>query len=757
MDQNEELLELSGSVSSVIYKNEENGYTVLRLLDGSGETVTVVGCFPYASVGESMIISGRWTTHNVHGRQFKAEFAQRLMPDTEQDIYSYLAGGAIKGIGPAMASLIVNEFGEQSLAIIENEPERLVEVRGISERGAREIGARAASQAGMRKAMIFLGNYGISLSLGVRIYKKYGEEMYNILRDNPYRMAEDIDGVGFLTADRIAAAIGIEPDSEYRVRSGLLYVLSNAAADGSVYLPENLLLSRAAALLGTDREAAGHALLSLAIDHKIVIRNKQAAGGQQQENEERIVYSAGYYQMELSTARMLLDLNVRSGEPEKAIEDGIAKLEESGDMHLEPEQQEAVRQAARNGILILTGGPGTGKTTTINAIIHYFRLQKKSVVLAAPTGRAAKRMTEATGYEASTIHRLLEVSSGADEERSQVRFERNAENPIEGDVIIIDEMSMVDIFLMYALLEAVPRGTRLILVGDVDQLPSVGAGAVLRDIIRSKAFPCITLTRIFRQATSSDIVVNAHRINRGEQIPLGNKSRDFFFLERNDPNLLISNIIELVRDKLPPYVHAKPFDIQVLSPTRRGLVGVERLNRILQQYLNPPDDGRKEKEYGDRVFREGDKVMQTRNNYQLEWEIRGKYDIPSSEGMGIFNGDMGVIRSIDEFSKTMEVVFDDGRTVDYPFSDLDDLEHSYAVTIHKSQGSEYPAVILPLLGGPKMLMTRNLLYTAVTRARSCVVILGLRRVVEEMIGNESEQQRYTSLNERIEELCGLEE
>ena len=728
---------VTGIVEHVIYRNEDNGYTVFTMTGGGRET-TVVGTFERLNEGESIEVFGRYTEHAAYGRRLRADRYEVRVPETAEAIERYLGSGAIKGIGKTLAARIVKKFGDDTLRIIENEPERLVEVRGISERGAREIGARAASQAGMRKAMIFLGNYGISLSLGVRIYKKYGEEMYNILRDNPYR-------------------IGIEPDSEYRVRSGLLYVLSNAAADGSVYLPENLLLSRAAALLGTDREAAGHALLSLAIDHKIVIRNKQAAGGQQQENEERIVYSAGYYQMELSTARMLLDLNVRSGEPEKAIEDGIAKLEESGDIHLEPEQQEAVRQAARNGILILTGGPGTGKTTTINAIIHYFRLQKKSVVLAAPTGRAAKRMTEATGYEASTIHRLLEVSSGADEERSQVRFERNAENPIEGDVIIIDEMSMVDIFLMYALLEAVPRGTRLILVGDVDQLPSVGAGAVLRDIIRSKAFPCITLTRIFRQATSSDIVVNAHRINRGEQIPLGNKSRDFFFLERNDPNLLISNIIELVRDKLPPYVHAKPFDIQVLSPTRRGLVGVERLNRILQQYLNPPDDGRKEKEYGDRVFREGDKVMQTRNNYQLEWEIRGKYDIPSSEGMGIFNGDMGVIRSIDEFSKTMEVVFDDGRTVDYPFSDLDDLEHSYAVTIHKSQGSEYPAVILPLLGGPKMLMTRNLLYTAVTRARSCVVILGLRRVVEEMIGNESEQQRYTSLNERIEELCGLEE
>ncbi|MEE8825815.1 MAG: ATP-dependent RecD-like DNA helicase [Eubacteriales bacterium] len=746
---------VTGTVEHVIYRNEDNGYTVFTMT-GSGREITVVGTFEQLSEGENIEVFGRYTEHAAYGRQLRADRYEVRVPETAEAIERYLGSGAIKGIGQALAARIVKKFGDDTLRIIENEPERLAEVRGISERGAREIGARAASQAGMRKAMIFLGNYGISLSLGVRIYKTYGEEMYNILRDNPYRMAEDITGVGFLTADRIAAAIGIEPDSEYRIRSGLLYVLSNAAADGSVYLPENMLIDRAVTLLGTDEDAAGHALLSLAVDRKVVIRNRKRPEGQDDE-EERIVYAAGYYQMELSTARMLLDLNVRSDESEEDIEQGLAKLEESGDIRLEPEQKEAVREAARHGVLILTGGPGTGKTTTINEIIHYFRIQKKSVVLAAPTGRAAKRMTEATGYEASTIHRLLEVSSGAEEEGAQVRFERNAENPVEGDVIIIDEMSMVDIFLMHALLEAVSRGTRLILVGDVDQLPSVGPGAVLRDIIRSKAFPCITLTRIFRQATSSDIVVNAHRINRGERIPLGNKSRDFFFLERNDPNLLISNIIELVRDKLPPYVHAKPFDIQVLSPTRKGSVGVERLNRILQQYLNPPCEGRKEKEYGDRVFREGDKVMQTRNNYQLEWEIRGKYGIPSSEGTGIFNGDMGVIQSIDEFSKSMEVVFDDGRTVDYPFSDLDDLEHSYAVTIHKSQGSEYPAVILPLLGGPKMLMTRNLLYTAVTRAKSCVVILGLRRVVEDMIGNETEQQRYTSLNERIEELCVLDE
>lgn len=739
---------VAGVIDHVIYRNEGNGYTVFSMIsDGSEQTV--VGTFEELSEGESIEVFGHFTEHAAYGRQFRADRYEIRIPETAEAIERYLGSGALKGIGRALAGRIVKKFGAETLQILEEQPERLAEVKGISLKKARDIGTQAAKQAGMRKAMIFLGNYGISLSLGIRIYNAYGDEMYTILRDNPYRMADEIPGVGFLTADRIAQAIGIAPESEFRVKSGILFVLMRAAADGSVYLPEDMLCAQAEELLGVGEEAIARALTGLAIDRKAVIKNHGAEDGE----THRIVYSAQYFYLEQDAARMLVDLNLRMDESEEEVLANIRALEAGGSIHLAGEQLAAVRLAAMNGILILTGGPGTGKTTAINEMIRYFRREHKTVLLAAPTGRAAKRMTETTGYEASTIHRLLEISSGTDDALRDASFQRNRDNPLEADVVIIDEMSMVDIFLMHALLSAVTPGTRLILVGDVDQLPSVGAGAVLRDIIRSEAFPCVRLTKIFRQAAESDIVLNAHKINRGENISLDNHSRDFFFLARTDPNLIISNIIELVRDKLPRYVKASPAEIQVLAPMRKGALGVERLNRILQAYLNPQDGRKREKEYGDRVFREGDKVMQTRNNYQLAWEIRGKYDIPVHKGTGIFNGDMGVIREINDSGKYMSVEFDEGRMVDYPFDSLEDLEHAYAVTIHKSQGSEYPAVLLPVTGGPGMLMTRNLLYTAVTRARSCVVILGTRKAVRDMIENESERQRYTSLDERIREIC----
>jgi exodeoxyribonuclease V alpha subunit len=486
--------------------------------------------------------------------------------------------------------------------------------------------------------------------------------------------------------------------------------------------------------------------MALALERKVVL--KQGSDGE----DGNIVYAGQYYYLELNSARMLLDLNRPGDESEEEIRQNLDKLKESGSLVLEEEQQRAVKSAAESNVLILTGGPGTGKTTTINEIIRYFRMERKSVLLAAPTGRAAKRMTETTGYEAQTIHRLLEISSG-DEEDRDIRFERNETNPLEADVVIIDEMSMVDIFLMHSLLSAISVGSKLILVGDVNQLPSVGPGAVLKDLIASDAFPCIRLTRIFRQAESSDIVVNAHRINQGQQISFSNQSRDFFFLKREDPNLIISNIIELIQKMLPGYVDANPRDIQVLTPMRNGVLGVNRLNHILQDYLNPRDASKKEKVYGDKLFRVGDKVMQIRNNYQLPWEIRGRYDVPVEDGTGIFNGDMGAIRSVSDESQSLEIEFDDGRFVDYPYAALDELELSYAITIHKSQGSEYPAVILPILSGPPMLMTRNLLYTAVTRAKKCVVMLGNEQAVRSMIDNETEKHRYTSLDERIKELC----
>ena len=741
---------VSGIISHIIFRNEENGYTVFSL-EREGEELTCVGFFADISVGSGIEASGRYTEHYSYGTQFKVDHYEYRTPETKEAIETYLGSGAVKGIGKALAARIVRKFGADALRILEEEPERLAEVKGISARKAREIGEVAAEHSGMRRAMVFLSEFGISLKMGVRIYREYGDDIYTILRENPYKMAEEIDGIGFLTADRIAARAGIGPDSEYRLRSGILYTLSEAASEGSVYLPEEMLLRRASNLLGVSPELVENALNELAIEHRVIVKTKPKGG--EELPDSRIVYAAPYYYLELNAAAKLMDLAVRTGADPLEVSRRVDRLAEKSGIILEDEQKAAVVSAAENGVLILTGGPGTGKTTTINEMIRFFRSEHLSVLLAAPTGRAAKRMTETTGYEASTIHRLLEISSSTDGDLERIRFERNEENPLETDVVIIDEMSMVDIFLFHSLLAAVAVGTRLILVGDVNQLPSVGPGAVLRDILRSEAFPSVRLTRIFRQAGSSDIVVNAHRINNGEQISLTNDSRDFFFLKRNDPNRIISNTIELIREKLPGYVHASSSDIQVLSPMRKGPLGVERLNTILQEYLNPPSRNKREKTYADRTYRVGDKVMQTRNNYQLPWSVQGKYQIPADEGLGIFNGDMGIIREIDDFAKLIEIEFDEGRIVDYPYSELEDLELAYAVTIHKSQGSEYPAVILPLLAGPQMLMTRNLLYTAVTRARSCVVILGSEDTVRSMISNETELMRFTSLDERVRELC----
>ena len=702
-----------------------------------------MGYFAEMAAGSYIEAFGRFTEHASYGKQFKVDRFEHHVPETKETIETYLGSGAIKGIGKALASRIVKYFGEDALRILEEEPERLAEVKGISARRAREIGTFAASQREMRRAMMFLEGYGISLKLAVRIYKAYGEDLYKILKENPYQLAEDIDGVGFLTADRIAARAGIAADSEMRLKCGILYVLSASQGEGNVYLPLEMLVSRSSAMLQADPEAVRPALSALISEHKLI--SKESDDG-------TIIYSGRLYYLELNSARMLLDLSVPTGTDREEVMEELRKMEQEHRLVLDEIQKKAVISAVCNTVLVLTGGPGTGKTTTINEMIRFFMRKGMEVLLAAPTGRAAKRMTEATGYEASTIHRLLEVSSSPEAE-SEARFERNAENPLEADVIIIDEMSMVDIGLLNALLCAVARGTRLILVGDVDQLPSVGPGAVLRDIIASDAFPTIRLSRIFRQAESSDIVLNAHKINRGEQITLGTNSREFLFLERDDPERIIRNMIELIRDRLPAYVEAKPLDIQVLSPMRKGVLGVERLNSVLQEQLNPPSPKKAEKQYGDRIFRVGDKVMQTRNNYQIAWEVPGRFGIPVETGSGIFNGDMGIVKRIDEFGHVIEIEFDEGRVVDYPFGDLEDLEHAYAVTIHKSQGSEYPAVLIPILSGPSMLMTRNLLYTAVTRAKRCVMILGSSSAVRGMIENVSERKRFTSLDQRIRELC----
>ena len=736
---------VTGYIDHVIFRNEDNGYTVFVMKGVEGqEELTCVGNFPVLSQGATIEASGSYINHHIYGKQFQITSFVEKMPEDALAMERYLGSGAIKGIGAALAARIVRHFGEDTLRIVEEEPERLAEIKGISEKKAREIAAQTAEKADMRKAMMFLQKYGISLNLGAKIYQKYGDSVYNVLQENPYRLADDISGVGFKIADEIAGRIGIHTDSDYRIRSGMMYTLLQASGEGHVYLPQEELFGRASVLLGVDSSYMEKHLMDLAMERKVILK---------EEGDSVLVYPSRFYYLELNTARMLKELNILCPEDEGFVQRRISQIEKETGTILDEMQKKAVTEAASHGLFILTGGPGTGKTTTINAIIRFFEGEGVELRLAAPTGRAAKRMTEATGYEAQTIHRLLELNGLPEEEREgqAVHFERNAENPLDADVIIIDEMSMVDINLMHSLLLAVTAGTRLILVGDENQLPSVGPGNVLRDIIRSREFSVVELKKIFRQASESDIVVNAHKINRGEQVTLSNKSRDFFFLKRQDADIIIRVVIALIQEKLPRYVEAKPFDIQVLTPMRKGLLGVERLNQILQRYLNPPDSSKKEKELGQGLFREGDKVMQIRNNYQLEWEIRGRYGIPVDKGVGVFNGDTGILKSINEFSETAEVEFEDGRCAEYSFKQLEELELAYAVTIHKSQGSEYPAVVIPLLSGPRMLLNRNLLYTAVTRARKCVTLVGSEETFREMIKNEKQQRRYSSLDVRLKE------
>ena len=745
---------VEGYVEHIIFRNEENGYTVLNL-SMKGRELTCVGTLPMIGEGELIEASGDYIEHAAYGKQFRIESYETKVPQDSVALERYLGSGAIKGVGAALAARIVRRFGDDTLRIIEEEPERLAEVKGISERKAREIAQQVAEKAEMQNAMIFLSGYGIALNLGAKIYQQYGDNVYRILKENPYKMAEDIAGVGFRTADEIAGKIGIAVDSEFRIKSGLSYVLNQATAEGHVYLPEPVLLRRGQELLGVEPERMQKSLQDMAIDKKAVIRELPA----EREGDEplRIVYASQYYYLELSTARMLHELNITCEEDREAIEKRIGKIEKKYQIELDEMQKTAVVEAAYSGLMILTGGPGTGKTTTINAMIHYFEAEGLDIFLAAPTGRAAKRMTEATGCEACTIHRLLELTGNVDDSSANVHFERNADNPLDADVIIIDEMSMVDIHLMHALLSAIVPGTRLVLVGDQNQLPSVGPGNVLRDIISSHCYNVVMLTRIFRQAAQSGIIVNAHKINDGEQVQLDNKTSDFLFIRRTEANQIISAVITLVKEKLPKYVQADISEIQVLTPMRKGALGVERLNEILQQYLNPASPDKKEKEHGAGLFREGDKVMQIKNNYQTGWEKRGKHDIVLEQGMGVFNGDMGIIRKINTYAELLEVEFEEAKFVTYPFKQLDELELAYAITIHKSQGSEYPAIVLPLLSGPRMLMNRNLLYTGVTRAKKCVCIVGIEQAVQNMAENEQEQKRYSSLDERIRELDKQEE
>ena len=737
---------IKGYVDHIIYQNKDNGYAVLSMNVDDEEEICV-GIFRGVDNGENLEITGEYVEHPSYGFQFKANSFKVVEPDDLLSMERYLGSGAIKGVGEALAKRIVKRFGKDTFRVIEEEPERLVEVKGISERIAQQITDQMIEKREIREAFLFLQKYGITNTLAVKIYEKYGMGMYGILKENPYRLAEDIQGVGFRLADEIAEKIGIHTDSDYRIRSGILYTLLQASLEGHMFLPMRVLVRRSADLLQVPEEAIRAQIQNLHMEHKVVVKKT---------TDEPEVYAFSYYYAELNCARMLRELNVLMesellDSEEKRIETILQRILKEQGLELDELQKNAVLECVKHGIMILSGGPGTGKTTTINTIIRYFDEEGMDILLAAPTGRAAKRMTEATGYEARTIHRMLEINGGM-EDGSRARFERNGEKPLEADVVIIDEMSMVDIYLFQSLLEAVSVGTRLILVGDVDQLPSVGPGQVLQDLIESKSFPTVMLKKIYRQAGESDIVMNAHRINMGQKIALNNKSKDFFFLPRNDVQVIYKHMIQLITEKLPRYVEAQPYDIQVLTPMRKGSLGVETLNEILQRYLNPADPSRKEHAAGDRIFREGDKVMQIKNNYQLEWEIVSQYGIRIDSGSGVFNGDIGTIRRIHEESSTVQVEYDEHRLVEYTFSQLDEIELAYAITIHKSQGSEYPAVLLPLLSGPKMLMNRNLLYTAVTRARKCVTILGSQEVVDGMIENENQYHRYTGLDRRILEL-----
>ena len=743
---------ICGYVDHIIYQNADNGYTVMNVTDDKSE-VTVTGTFRGIGAGERVRIEGTYQEHPSYGQQLRMVSYEVLPPDDCKSVERYLGSGAIKGVGEKLAQRIVKKFGEDTFRIIEEEPARLIEIKGISERIAREIAEQVYEKREMRRAMLFLQEYGIADKLAVKIYEKYGEGLYDMLRTNPYKMAEDIEGVGFKRADEIAGNVGILVNSEYRIRCGLLYTLSQALSAGHTCLPEGILLRNSSALLGLPEKEIGVQLTNLVMEHKVITRAEDQSGAM-------YVYSPAAYRAENQCAARLKELDIcffeegkdcMSGE-ESLIYDKIQRIEDESGIVLDELQRQAVLKSIRHGVMILTGGPGTGKTTTIHVMLRYFEREQLQIELAAPTGRAAKRMSEACGMEARTIHRLLEVS-GASEDGKTAGFGRDMNYPLDADVIIVDEMSMVDIFLFQALLAAIPQGTRLIMVGDMDQLPSVGPGCVLKDMIDSGVYPVIMLNKIFRQAAESDIVMNAHRIHDGRMIEVHNKeSKDFYFLKRDDPNVMYNNIVQLVTDKLVRYVGTSPMDIQVLTPMKKGAMGVEALNGILQRYINPPGEGKREHLAGDTLFREGDKVMQTKNNYKLEWEVTGKYNLPLRSGQGVFNGDIGIVREINEYASMMKVEFDEGKKVNYRFEELDELELAYAITIHKSQGSEYPAVVIPLLGVPGLLTYRNLLYTAVTRAKKCVTILGSETIMQEMVMGENKQKRYTGLCYRIREM-----
>ena len=724
-------------VERITYQNADNGYTVLKCaVKNYSDLVTVVGTMPDTHVGSVLSLEGMWKMDAKYGRQFLVEKFEETLPATVYGIEKYLGSGLVKGVGPKFAKRIVEKFGKDTLDVIEETPDELLKVSGIGKVRVDRIKTSWQEQKEIKNIMLFLQSHEVSTSHATKIFKTYGSESIAIVKENPYRLADDIWGIGFKTADSIAQKMGIDKGKFVRLRSGIFYTLNKLAENGHCYGEREQLVKKTKELLEVEEGE-----IEVTLDE--MLRTKDVI------QEEEAIYLPPYYFSESGCAKRLLELLLTGRKSVIDTEKTLEKVVSQSQITYDEIQLEAVRTAISSKVMILTGGPGTGKTTTTLGIISAYKMAGYKILLAAPTGRAAKRMAEATGMEAKTIHRLLEY-------KPPEGYQKNGDKPLEGDVLILDECSMVDIMLMYNLLKAIPEHMSLVLVGDIDQLPSVGAGNVLRDMIESGRIPVVRLTRIFRQASQSDIIVNAHKINRGEHVTLDNKSRDFFFLQRQDPNVILRVVLALVQEKMPRYVDARPTDIQVLTPMRKGSLGVENLNEMLQRYLNPPSPEKNEKETARGRFREGDKVMQIKNNYQIEWEARNRYGIAIDKGTGIFNGDMGIVQQIDLLAETMEVLFDDYRTVTYSFQMLEELELAYAVTIHKSQGSEYPAVVIPLLTGPRMLMNRNLLYTAVTRARSCVTLVGSPETFAQMIDNASEQTRYSGLYDRIREVEGCE-
>ncbi len=756
--------EKKGYITNIVFRNDENGYTVFDLEIPDGDDITCFGNFPFINEGEFVSLQGEMTVHPVYNEQFKVTSFEVSEPDNEVAILRYLSSGAVKGIRGGLAKRIVDKFGDRTFEVMEHRPEELKAVKGISEKKARDIAADFHERSAMRRAVIFLQKYGISNTLAVKIYKFYGEETFEVLEKNPYRLAEDIPGVGFKKADEIAGKAGFERNSPGRIRAGLMYLLSIASGEGHTYLPEEMLVRTAVEQLVVDEELIRDVIAVMTMDNVLIRRKAEieakspeegASKTEETKQTEIRIYLPALYYAELNCARILKDLNIAHNGDRIVQDKHIREMEKKAGIELDDNQRTAVFEACNGGVTVITGGPGTGKTTTIQTLIRVLISEGYSILTAAPTGRAAKRMEQATDYPSQTIHRLLECNGvfpdGEDGETG--RFGRNEEKPLETDYVIIDEMSMVDIYLFQSLLKALTVETRLVLVGDADQLPSVGPGNVLKDIITSGRFSVVKLDKIFRQARESDIVMNAHHILAGEHIDLKKNDGDFFFAERNTSEEVIKTMLySIVRSKMAKYFDCEPFDIQVLAPMKKGELGVIRCNELLQNALNPPSPDKTEWPFHDVTFREGDKVMQTKNNYRMPYRVLGYNDVVIDEGTGIYNGDIGVVESIEPHEGQMTVCFDGERHVTYERSDVSDLELAYAITVHKSQGAEYPAVILPMLGGPSTLMTRNILYTAVTRGERCVMIIGSRQAVERMIANASRQTRFSSLAERIREI-----